>query len=260
MGRTVRYSDEYCAGFGDYVKGVDPTVVKNQGGDKCECIALYPSANVVGSWVLWNFRTNRPVRKTIFNKLHIPPRVIEIINDIAGINGIIKADVITDDITIENDDNNANEPSEETVVPGMEEVTNPPTTTEMEINDVENVGDGHLSIDDVQKMTTPELEVTGLSDVSQQSNIQTTELDDIIEPSGSQATGLGKIPDGGANNSEQNQGTESGGAIKMSRANRGISKWYNSDGFMTKSKYSAALKEIKDREYEEENNFLSLML
>ena len=100
-GRNVRYSDEYRAGFGDYVEAVDPTVVKNQGGDRCEpCIALYPSANVVGSWVLWNFRTNRPVRRTIFTKLYTPPRVIEIINNIAGINGITKADVITDDITI----------------------------------------------------------------------------------------------------------------------------------------------------------------
>ena len=63
----------------------------------------------------------------------------------------------------------------------------------MEIDDIEDAVDGHLNIDDVQKMTVPEPEVTGLSDVSQQSNIQTTGLDDIIEPYGAQATGLGKF-------------------------------------------------------------------
>ena len=84
-GRKVRYSDEYREGFGDYMVAVDSTVVNNQGGDRCEpCIALYPSANVVGSWVLWNFRTNKPVRRIIFTKLYTPPRVIEVINNIAG--------------------------------------------------------------------------------------------------------------------------------------------------------------------------------
>ena len=52
---------------------------------------------------------------------------------------------------------------------------------------------GYLNIDDVQKPTAPEPEVTGLSDASQESNIQTTRLDDIIEPSGYQGTGLDKI-------------------------------------------------------------------
>ena len=141
-GRKVRHSDEYRTGFGDYVEAVDPTVVKNQGGDRCEpCIALYPSANVVESWVLWNFRTNKSVRRTIFTKLHTPPRVIEVINNIAGINGITKVDVMTDDITIEKINDNATEHSEETVAPGMEEVTSPSTTTEMEIYDIEDEGD-----------------------------------------------------------------------------------------------------------------------
>ena len=68
---------------------------------------------------------------------------------------------------------------------------------------------GYLNIDDVQKSTAPEPDVTEFSDASQESNIQTTRLDDIIEPSGSQGTGLDKVLDEGANNAEQNQGTES---------------------------------------------------
>ena len=42
----------------------------------------------------------------------------------------------------------------------------------------------------------------------------------------------------------------------MTRANRRTSKWYNSDGYTTKSKYSAVLEEIKDREDEKENQRL----
>ena len=56
---------------------------------------------------------------------------------------------MTDDITMEKNDDSATEHSEETVAPGIEEVTSPTTTTEIEIYDIEDGGDGYLNIDDI---------------------------------------------------------------------------------------------------------------
>ncbi len=60
------------------------------------CIALYPSANRNGSWIMWNINTKAYVRRTQWRKLPFSETLINIMNDIAGGAGITLADVQID--------------------------------------------------------------------------------------------------------------------------------------------------------------------
>ncbi len=60
------------------------------------CIALYPSANRNGSWIMWNINTKAYVRRTQWRKLPLSETLINIMNDIAGGAGITLADVQID--------------------------------------------------------------------------------------------------------------------------------------------------------------------
>ena len=60
-GRKINFKKEYALGFGDYVEAYDPSVVSNRVQEKRTqpCIALYPSTNINGSWIMWNIETKK---------------------------------------------------------------------------------------------------------------------------------------------------------------------------------------------------------
>ena len=96
-GRKIQYKHEFRAEFGDYVEAIDPSATSNQGDDRTEpCIALYPSSNVVRSWVLWSLRGKRSVRRTVLTKLHTPRHIIDKMNTFAGMACITRLDVINE--------------------------------------------------------------------------------------------------------------------------------------------------------------------
>jgi hypothetical protein len=100
-GRKPAYKAEFGLSFGDYVESYNPraeaksndvTVARTE-----PCIALYPSANRNGSWIMWNLSTKAYVRRTQWKKLPFSERVIDIMNDIAGDRGIKLADILEED-------------------------------------------------------------------------------------------------------------------------------------------------------------------
>jgi hypothetical protein len=92
-GRKIDYKREFMLGFGDYVETYDPKVRSNSMRERTEpCIALYPAANVSGSWIFWNLKTEAYVRRTHWIKMFMPQRVITSMNEHAGIKLVVKAE------------------------------------------------------------------------------------------------------------------------------------------------------------------------
>jgi hypothetical protein len=59
------------------------------------CIALYPAANVTGSWIMWNMITDSYVRRTNWIKMQMTSTVIDKMNQLAlGEDTVQKADEI----------------------------------------------------------------------------------------------------------------------------------------------------------------------
>jgi hypothetical protein len=87
-GSKIDYAKEYCLGFGDYVESYDPKAEKASNNVLVErtepCIALYPSGNLNGSWVLYNLKTNAYVHQTQWTKLPMPESIINKMNVLAG--------------------------------------------------------------------------------------------------------------------------------------------------------------------------------
>jgi hypothetical protein len=54
------------------------------------CIALYPSTNMNGSWILYNLKTNKYVRRTQWRKMVMSQPIIDIMNLAAGAGPIIQ--------------------------------------------------------------------------------------------------------------------------------------------------------------------------
>jgi Reverse transcriptase (RNA-dependent DNA polymerase). len=82
-------------GFGDYVETYDPKVRSNTMRERTEpCVALYPAANVSGSWIFWNLKTEAYVRRTHWVKMFTPHSVIAVMNQHAGERVTVKADVL----------------------------------------------------------------------------------------------------------------------------------------------------------------------
>jgi hypothetical protein len=126
-GKKIDYVREFMLGFGDYVEAYDPKVRSNSMEGRTEpCIALYPAANISGSWVMWNLKTDTYVRRTHWIKMRVTRDIIDTMNTLAGETGVRKADVVPEPVA--RDDND--EPREavvETVVPPAE--PNVPTMT-----------------------------------------------------------------------------------------------------------------------------------
>ena len=82
-GRRIDFKKEFKAGFGDYVEAYNPKVQSNAVDQPRTqaCIALYPSANVVGSWILFNIATGKRVRRTNFRVMKVNDQVIAAMNN-----------------------------------------------------------------------------------------------------------------------------------------------------------------------------------
>jgi Reverse transcriptase (RNA-dependent DNA polymerase). len=156
-GKKIDYTREFSLGFGDYVEAYDPKVRSNSMQERTEpCIALYPAANMSGSWVMWNMKSDTYVRRTHWTKMRVTREVIDTMNTLAGASRVIQADAIPQSILEE-----APAPREEavgTVVPVQEPVIPTMTTEEatIEVADAEeeeqntrDVPDGGVYDEDV---------------------------------------------------------------------------------------------------------------
>jgi len=72
-GRREDYRKEFKAAFGDYVESYNPEVRSNAVDQERSqaCIALYPSANVSGSWILYHLKTQTRVRRSNFKVMKL---------------------------------------------------------------------------------------------------------------------------------------------------------------------------------------------
>jgi hypothetical protein len=73
---------EFEIAFGDYVECYDPACVSNDAlQDRTEsCIALYPVGNDNNSWLMFNVRTGKMVRRTSWKKLATTQIIIDAMN------------------------------------------------------------------------------------------------------------------------------------------------------------------------------------
>jgi len=78
----IDYKKELNFSFGDYVEAYEKTD-NTSTARTSTCIALYPSSNAAGSWILWKLDTNCNVQRTRFVKLMTTEKVITMINVIA---------------------------------------------------------------------------------------------------------------------------------------------------------------------------------
>jgi hypothetical protein len=62
-GMLVNYDKELCLAFGDYVESYEG-MTKTSKARSSACIALYPTANLNGAWVLWKIDSKTRVRYT----------------------------------------------------------------------------------------------------------------------------------------------------------------------------------------------------
>ena len=97
-GIKPEFSAEFGLSFGDYVEAYNPraeaksndvTVPRTE-----PCIALYPSANKNGSWVMYNINSNTYVRRSQWKKLPTSQVIINAMNALAGERVLTKADLI----------------------------------------------------------------------------------------------------------------------------------------------------------------------
>jgi Reverse transcriptase (RNA-dependent DNA polymerase). len=127
-GMKIDYDKEFCLGFGDYVEAYDPKVRSNSMQERTEpCIALYPAANIPGSWVMWSMRSDTYMRRTNWTKMRFTREVIDSLNTMAGTERVLPADVIPESATREVQEEE--EITMETVIP-MREPSIPTVTAE----------------------------------------------------------------------------------------------------------------------------------
>jgi hypothetical protein len=131
-GKKIDYDREFLLGFGDYVEAYDPKVKSNSMMERTEpCIALYPAANVSGSWVMWNMRTDTYVRRTHWIHMRTSREVIDTMNALAGATSVKPADVPL--MPIAEGDTVPRETGVETIVPLGDPETPTLTKEEAEI-------------------------------------------------------------------------------------------------------------------------------
>ena len=78
-GIPVDYKKELTYAFGDYVEAYEGTTNTSRARSSA-CIALYPTGNSIGTWVLWKIETRSRVRKSNMIKLVTTDSVIAIMN------------------------------------------------------------------------------------------------------------------------------------------------------------------------------------
>jgi len=86
------FKHEFGLAFGDYAEVYDPKSADTSNDvttPRTEpCIALYPSANKNGSWIVFNLNSKAYVRRTQRTKLPTNKLVISAMNELAGVSGI----------------------------------------------------------------------------------------------------------------------------------------------------------------------------
>jgi hypothetical protein len=87
-GQILEYSSELGLAFGDYVEAYNPKAHARSNDifvPRTEpCIALYPSMNTNGSWVMYNLNTKTYVRRSQWRKCATSDHIIRIMNGLAG--------------------------------------------------------------------------------------------------------------------------------------------------------------------------------
>jgi hypothetical protein len=78
----VNYGKELCLAFGDYVESYEGTTNTSKARSSA-CIALYPTANSTGAWVLWKIESRTRVGRTNYVKLVTNELIINAMNQIA---------------------------------------------------------------------------------------------------------------------------------------------------------------------------------
>jgi hypothetical protein len=82
-GVPIDYRRELAYAFGDYVEAYKGTTNKSK-ARSAACIALFPTGNSIGSWVLWKIDTRSRVRRSNIEKLVTTERIINIINAVTA--------------------------------------------------------------------------------------------------------------------------------------------------------------------------------
>lgn len=137
-GRKINYKREYLLGFGDYVECYNPKVRSNSMKARSEpCIALYPSANISGSWVLWSLASETYVRRTHWKVLPISELVIRKMNELAGTAKVMEADIKPEKADSEDPVTELKEERLPTVVPESDPAMKTMTVEEAELGERE---------------------------------------------------------------------------------------------------------------------------
>jgi hypothetical protein len=97
-GKRPDYASELGLAFGDYVEAYKPNAHAKSNDiftSKTEpCIALYPVMNMNGSWLMLNLNTKAYFRIPQWRKCNTPLSVINILNEMTGVTGVVEADRI----------------------------------------------------------------------------------------------------------------------------------------------------------------------
>jgi hypothetical protein len=79
----VDYRKELMFAFGDYVEAYEGTTNTSR-ARSAACIALFPTGNSIGTWVLWKIDTRSHVRRSNMVKLVTTDNIISIMNAVAS--------------------------------------------------------------------------------------------------------------------------------------------------------------------------------
>ena len=169
------FKAEFGLSFGDYVEAYNPRA-QGKSNDITEprtepCIALYPSANKNGSWILYNLNTKAYVRRTQWKRLPTSQLVIKVMNELAGDKCITLGDLDTGDAGVQKADQIADENiTDATHIPVMDPLGVPTAEEDAICDDVLN--------------ELPELEAQGVDEesVSEEEDDESVVCDDDEGP------------------------------------------------------------------------------
>jgi hypothetical protein len=123
-GARPDFKTELGLSFSDYVEAFNPKAGEQSNSvtfPRMEpCIALYPSVNKNGSWVMYNMTTKAYVRRMQWRKLPMTQVVINVMNDDAGKAVITSADVSCDAAIQETASDELAQPVQVPVTPSKE--------------------------------------------------------------------------------------------------------------------------------------------
>jgi hypothetical protein len=150
-GIPVDYKKELMYAFGDYVEAYEDTTNTSR-ARSAACIALFPTGNSIGTWVLWKIDTRSHVRRSNMVKLVTTDTIISIMNAVASEE---RGDVRVRRDTPEEErllENQAEVPSETPETVRLEETPEThPEETQLEIRKKAQQGSGMSSRQEVEK-------------------------------------------------------------------------------------------------------------